>query len=147
MYIITETDDALVVDGDGELIDLWDSLRHHFLRIRPARRGSGGLRYPDTTRRDVLAVVAIFDRKLAGASRDVAGMPAESAAWRRAARRAADASGELDDVHHDNASFWLHDAKRLAVFLSVARYLPTRAEMLDDLAALTANAPGKATTR
>lgn len=147
MFTINDTGDALVVEGAGEPVDLWDHLRRHYLRIRPARRGSGALRYPETTRRDVLAVVAILDRELAAARRDVAGFDAEAVAWRRAVRRIHDADGALDDVHHDNAGFWLRDTKRLAVFLSVARYLPTRTELLDDLAALTSRAPRKAGAR
>lgn len=143
MYIITETDDALAVEGTGEPVDLWDSLRRHYLQLRPARRGSGGLRFPETTRRDVLAVVALFNSELDRATRDVAGMPAERTLWRRAARRVADDGGALDEPYDDNAAFWLRDTKRLAVFLTVAQHLPTRAEMLDDLAALTRRAPGK----
>jgi hypothetical protein len=143
MFNIIDTDGTLVVEGAGEPVDLWDHLRRHYLSLRPGRHGSGGLRYPETTRRDVLAVVAIFNRELERAKRDVAGMPKERTLWRRAARRAADDAGSLDERYGDNAAFWLRDTKRLAVFLSVAGYLPTRTEMLDDLAALTLHAPGK----
>ncbi|MCA9675424.1 MAG: hypothetical protein KC464_10350 [Myxococcales bacterium] len=137
MYTITETDDALTVEGAGEPIDLWDRLRRHYLQRRPGRRGSGGLRYPETTRREVLAIVTIFNRELAHGTRDVAGLATETTTWRRTARRAADADGDLDEMYDDNPGFWQRDTKRLAVFLTVSRYLPTRTEMMNDLAALS----------
>jgi hypothetical protein len=146
-FIISEVDDALVVSGAGEPVDLWNDLRKHFTRLRGARRGRGGLRYPSTTNRDVLSVVAILDRELAAAPRDAASLATERALWRRAAARVERLVGAADDVYSDNDRFWLGDAKRLAVYLSVARHLPTQTEMLADLAELTRHRPRSTPTR
>jgi hypothetical protein len=139
-FIINEVDDTLVVSGAGEPVDLWDDLRRHYARLRGARRGRGGLRYPNTTNSDVHAVVAAFDRELAAAP-DVTSVDTERAAWRRATARVERLAGAADAVYRDNAGFWLRDLKRLAVFLSVARYMPTRTEVLADFAELTKHRP------
>lgn len=140
-YTIKQTDDALVVDGAGEPVDLWNALRRHFLRKRESRRGSGGLRYPETTRRDVLGVVAIFNRELARAPRNLAGLDVETVKWRKAAKRVASAGGADDAIYDDNAGFWLRHTKRLAVYLTVARFLPSRTKLLQGLAEMKEAAP------
>lgn len=134
-YTIQQTDDALVVSGSGEPLDLWNELRRHYLEIRPAQRAPGGLRYPETTNADVRKVITVLTRELGRVHYDLATYDVEARRWAKAARRArASMHGRGDDeTFLDNAGFWAGDAKRLVVYLSVARYLPTRSEMLDDL--------------
>jgi len=138
-YTIDEIDGGIVVRGTGQPLDLWNALRRYYLTIRPVRRGPGGLRYPETRNRDVRALVAIFARELGRTSPDVASYEREAKAWANASRRALGlmrGHGE-DETFTDNERFWVRDTKQLAVYLSVARYLPTRTELLDDFAALT----------
>ena len=135
-YTITQTDDALVVSGHGEPLDLWNELRRHYLAIRTEKVGAGGLRYPETTNADVRAAIAVLTRELGRVRHDVASYDDHARQWARVAARARASmrARRDDDVFLDNEGFWTRDAKQLAVYLSVARYLPTRGELLDDLA-------------
>lgn len=142
-YTINQTDDALVVSGDGEPLDLWNELRRYYLTIRSASRGAGGLLYPETTNRDVRAITAVLSRELGRVRYDVATYDEEARRWARVAKRARVAMHGHDDdgTFANNATFWTRDSKHLAVYLSVARHLPTRGELLADFAELTANQP------
>jgi hypothetical protein len=141
-YTFTTDDDTFQVRGDGEPLDLWDDLRTHFLRLRGGRRGPGRLRYPNTTNHDVALVVTVFNTALDEAP-DVTSLDTERKAWQRAVARIQRLSNgaDLDAPYVDNSRLWLRDTKRLATFLTVARYLPTRTEVLEDLADLTRHRP------
>ena len=56
-FTIHDNDGAVVVRGHGDGLDLWAALRRHFITRYPSALGVGGLRYPETTNRDVRAVI------------------------------------------------------------------------------------------
>ena len=130
-------DGVLVVDGAGDAVELWSALRAFFLERRPYAWGKDGLRYPLTTTLEVLEVCSILDRELSRAPGDVVGLDIEAAHWMRATHRAVMlAPGRrVDDTYLANEGFWLRDSKRLAVYLAIARDLPTRTKMLKDILA------------
>jgi len=134
-HTIQLVDGVLVVDGTGDAVELWSALRAFFLERRPYVWARDGMRYPETTTLEVLEVCAILDRELARAPTDALGFEAEATHWLRATRRAE----LLAQGHHinsrypDNEGFWLRDARRLVVYLAIARDLPTRTQMIKDL--------------
>jgi hypothetical protein len=135
---------SVVVRGDGDGLDVWNALRRHYVARYPSALGTGGLRYPETTNRDVRAVIAILTRTLGLLDARIAGYDDEARRWATVAKRANAAMRGNDDgaTFVDNATFWTRDTRRLAVYLAVARHLPSQDELLGDLAALAANAPG-----
>jgi hypothetical protein len=145
-FTIHDNDGAVVVRGHGDGLDLWSALRRHFIARYPSALGVGGLRYPETTNRDARAVIAILTRQLGRTSSSVAGYEDEAPRWTDVAKRANAAMlGRGDgETFVDNAGFWTRDARRLAVYLAVAPHLPSRDDLLGDLAAFAANAPGGA---
>jgi hypothetical protein len=134
-HTIRLVDGVLVVDGTGDAVELWSALRAFFLERRPYAWGKDGMRYPETTTLEVLEVCTVFDRELARAPGDAIGLDTEAGHWIRATRRAeALAHGHyLDEAYQDNEGFWLRDTKRLAVYLAIARDLPTRTQMIKEI--------------
>lgn len=126
---------ALHLTGDHtDPLALWQDLRQFFVARRPVRRGVGhhtqGLRYPETTVRDVAQVAHVLTEASARVAPLVRVHPALRArharavcAWHDAVERVArEAAGQgLEDRYPANERFWLVDAKRLALHLSVLR--------------------------
>ncbi|MCA9673467.1 MAG: hypothetical protein KC464_00405 [Myxococcales bacterium] len=128
---------VLVVDGAGDALDLWTALRQFFLERRRPAHATSGVRYPETSNVEVLGVCALFDRELARAPRGAAGFAREAVRWRQTTRRVRRLTQDAEPAapYPQNASFWLHDTKRLALYLAVARDLPSQAQVIDELIA------------
>jgi hypothetical protein len=135
----------LELDADGILgvtgplpdpLVLWNDLRGFYLGRRLARRGATGLRYPETTIDDVRQVAHLIGDAVTTTRAEVIQradlvryFEATAKSWWRSveAVNQAVASSSPHETYFDNAGFWLRDARRAAMRMSVLREAATSA--------------------
>lgn len=128
---------SLALIGDhSDPLDLWQDLRHFFLARRLVRRGTKavrggeGVRYPETTVRDVAQVTQTLGSASAHAVPLLRAQPelrthyeALARSWWEVLDRVSQHSKgrSNNDAYPDNEAFWLRDTKRVAIKLSTLR--------------------------